>query len=119
VDKNGTKLFTKAKQILTSIYGERKEEMLQKLLDGATLQGKPSVILEEIKRLCIALGVSESQGFVKGIWLKRLSPYTRGIIGSPLYDTWGIEDLAKSADVMEHAMNTMQQAGNKDASVCA
>jgi len=73
VDKNEIKPLTRATQILKSIYGEREEEKLQKLSDGVTLQGKPSVILEEIKRLCIAVGVSESEGFIKRIWLKHLT----------------------------------------------
>jgi hypothetical protein len=71
--------YTNAKKILTNVYAESKEKKLNRLLGGAIAEQRPSLMLQEIQRISVSVGVGDTE-LVKQLWLQRLPPTTQAIL---------------------------------------
>jgi hypothetical protein len=94
--------FTAAKEALLNLYADSVDKKLDKLLSKVSLEafGKPSLLLQEIKRLTAGCGEVENEQFLKSFFLRKLPPLTRAILADT-ENLLTVDQLAKKADLIQ------------------
>lgn len=104
LDADGQTPYTTAKKTLLDLYAESVDKKLDKLLSKVSLDTftKPTLLLQEMRRLASGCGQAQNEQFIKSFFLRKLPPLTRAILA----DTENIlnaEQIAKKADIIQES----------------
>lgn len=103
--------YSKARQILLNLYAQSAEQKFEQLMDP--LRGiqiskdlKPSLMLEEIKRL--GNGVIADDALIKRIWMQKLPANVRSHIVANDHLNLNLDELVRTADVVSRILSPLQ-----------